>query len=139
VRPIGNHTITGSEFLHPSPDFEDPSAVAIPKREWLVEFRHYRTNCRKDAVGTNLLQNLAYLVRLLAGLLEPSRLAEFDEHPLGACRNQRDPGRDKNVPRANDGTRNLDQPHIPGTEVLEKLFRHLRPFMMRSSFSERLG
>ena len=55
-------------------------------------------------------------------------LAEFNEHPLGAGRDQRPLRGDEQVAAPNERTGNLCQLHLARPKILEKLL-HLVPFL----------
>ncbi len=66
------------------PDFEDDTRVGITEWERLIEFGADRVEGGGDTVGPHLFEDLADLIGLRAGFLDPSSAAELDEHALGA-------------------------------------------------------
>ena len=63
--------------------------IAVPERYGLVQLAVYRIDSSEQTVGSRLFQNLHDFVRLMTRFLDPVGLTEFDQHALGASRNQR--------------------------------------------------
>ena len=77
-RPTGIHRLTIATDPRHHPD------LAIAQGQGLLQLVAHRGQGRRQAVGPDLVQYLAHLVRLLAGLLQGIGLAEVDQHAFGA-------------------------------------------------------
>ena len=74
----------GNTGAHPG----DTAHIAVAQRQWLIQLVEDRFDGRLQTVGLDLVQHYAHFIRLPARLVDPARLAEFDQHAFGAGGNQ---------------------------------------------------
>ena len=103
------------------PDLKDTSGVAVSERHGLVEFAEDGLEGRHEAIGANLVEDLADLLGLAPGLGDEGPLAELDDHALGARRDERRAGLDEQVARPHLGARDLGHLGLAVPDVLEDL------------------
>ena len=92
-----------------------------------IELGPHRIQRGHQPVGADLRDHLALLVRLLARLVDKARLAEFDQHALGARRHQARVRADQQLARPDTGARYLRQARFTGLQILEYLPHTLCP------------
>ena len=96
VVPVRDDPVTGRQSLDRVARLDHGADIAVAQRNRLIQFRANRVDRRGQTVRAHLLKRLAHLVRLLPRLVDPVRLAEFQQHPLGPDRDQAAARPDKN-------------------------------------------
>jgi hypothetical protein len=84
----------------------------------LIELVADRFQSGQQTVRLDLLQDRTNLVRLLARLLDPTRLTEIDEHSFRAGRYERKPRADQHVPACGRRTWNVGDTRPAIAQVL---------------------
>src|SRR2546421_5763215 len=125
---VAHDPITDREALHAETQLGYTTNIAIPQRQRLVQLAPHRLHRSHQPIRAHLVQHQAHLVRLLAGLVHPVRLAELHEHPLGAGGNQGSGGVIEKLAWPRAGSGHLGQLGGALSKVLEDLL-HTRIYI----------
>ena len=100
---VRHHSVPDLKVRDATSRDHDPSDVAVTEGERLIQLIHDRLKCRQKPVRFDLVEHHADLVRLLAGLCDPTGLSKFHQHALGADRDECSRRADEKLPRPNGG------------------------------------
>ena len=85
---IAHNPVAYREAFHAETQLHDTPHVAVSGRQRLVQLALHRLHRSHKPIRAHFVQHHAHLVRLLASLVQPVRLAELHQHALGARGNQ---------------------------------------------------
>ena len=88
VLTVGHHSVPDLKVGDATSRDHDPSDVAVTEGQRLIQLVHDRLKRRQKPICFDFVEHHPNLVRLLAGLCDPTGLSKFHEHALGADRDE---------------------------------------------------
>lgn len=113
---VREHAVADGESGHSRTDFQHATHIAVTEWNRLIQLVRHGFEGGEEPIRADLIQHLTDLLRLLPGLAQPARFAEFLQHPLGAGGNQRGRCLDQQTTGPNLRARHFDELSFASSE-----------------------